>query len=100
MVRSCVHTEVAAAEPVSDGCADCRATGDSWVHLRSCLTCGYVGCCDDSPNTHATRHHETTGHPAIVSIEPGESWRYCYVDKVLAPGATGPRRDAPPVSPG
>ncbi|XTZ14698.1 UBP-type zinc finger domain-containing protein [Micromonospora echinospora] len=84
-----------AAEPVSDGCDDCRTLGDEWVRLRSCLTCGYVGCCDDSKNKHATRHHESTRHPAIVSIEPGESWRYCYVDRVLAPGVRA-RRPSPP----
>ncbi|MFE0592282.1 cation:proton antiporter [Micromonospora echinospora] len=95
MVRSCPHTDVVAAEPVSDGCDDCRTLGDEWVHLRSCLTCGYVGCCDDSKNKHATRHHESTQHPAIVSIEPGESWRYCYVDRVLAPGVRT-RRPSPP----
>ena len=63
-----------------DGCEDCLATGDGWVHLRICVTCGHVGCCDDSPNRHATAHHETTGHPIIRSLEPGEQWSWCYLD--------------------
>jgi uncharacterized UBP type Zn finger protein len=56
------------------------ASGDSWVHLRLCLECGHVGCCDDSPNTHATKHNRATTHPVIRSFEPGERWRYCYPD--------------------
>lgn len=87
MVRGCPHTDVTAAAPRSDGCDDCRALGDDWVQLRVCLECGYVGCCDDSPNRHATAHNHETGHPAIGSLEPGESWRYCYEDQILAPGA-------------
>jgi CPA2 family monovalent cation:H+ antiporter-2 len=86
MVRSCEHTAVEAAEPASDGCDDCRALGDTWVHLRECLRCGYVGCCDDSKNRHATAHHQASAHPAIASLEPGENWRWCYVDQILAPG--------------
>lgn len=87
MVAGCPHVDVMPATPRSDGCDDCRALGDEWTHLRSCLQCGYVGCCDDSKNRHATAHHDATGHPAIVSLEPGESWRYCYADRILAPGA-------------
>ena len=55
-----------------DGCLECLAGGDGWVHLRICVTCGHVGCCDDSPNRHATAHHEAAGHPIIRSLEPGE----------------------------
>ena len=86
MVRGCPHVDVVPAAPMSDGCEDCRALGDTWTHLRVCLECGYVGCCDDSKNRHATRHHEEEGHPAIASLEAGEQWRYCYTDGVLAPG--------------
>ena len=65
----------------AEGCADCLATGGSWVHLRTCLTCGRVGCCDSSPNRHATKHFQTTGHPIVTSAEPGESWVWCYADE-------------------
>lgn len=57
-------------------------SGDRWVHLRLCLECGHVGCCDSSPNRHATKHHHATDHPLIQSFEPGEDWIYCYVDDV------------------
>ena len=67
-----------------DGCTGCLAEGaDDWVHLRLCLDCGYVGCCDSSPRRHATAHFTADGHPVIRSIEPGESWRWCFVDDVL-----------------
>jgi uncharacterized UBP type Zn finger protein len=67
------------------GCEECLATGDKWVHLRLCLECGHVGCCDDSKNKHATKHFHTTKHPVIRSFQPGERWRWCYVDEVFAP---------------
>jgi uncharacterized UBP type Zn finger protein len=63
-----------------DGCEECLQIGSDWVHLRLCLTCGNVGCCDSSPNKHATKHFRATGHPIIRSFEPGEDWEYCYVD--------------------
>ncbi|TAM79087.1 MAG: hypothetical protein EPN47_18940 [Acidobacteria bacterium] len=63
-------------------CEDCVKMGDTWVHLRLCLTCGHVGCCDSSKNKHATRHFHSSGHPLIRSIEPGEDWVWCYVDKI------------------
>ncbi|RYG26812.1 hypothetical protein EON82_01840 [bacterium] len=66
--------------PSSHGCAECLKTGDTWVHLRMCLTCGHVGCCDFSKNKHATKHSLATEHPIVRSVEPGESWRYCYID--------------------
>ena len=66
--------------PSSLGCEECLARGDSWVHLRLCMTCGHVGCCDDSPNHHATRHFHATKHPVIKSFEPGEDWAWCYLD--------------------
>jgi uncharacterized UBP type Zn finger protein len=65
-----------------DGCVDCLRTGDKWLHLRICLTCGHVGCCDDSPNKHATKHQHETTHPIIRSLEPGEKWCWCYLDEV------------------
>jgi len=64
-----------------NGCAECLAAGGRWVHLRLCLTCGHVGCCDSSPSRHATAHFRATGHPVIRSFEPGEDWRWCYVDE-------------------
>ena len=73
------------------GCEQCLASGDGWLHLRICLECGRVGCCDDSPNRHATAHAEASGHPLIRSLEPGEDWVWCYVDEVgmLAPEVRG-----------
>jgi uncharacterized UBP type Zn finger protein len=67
--------------PGSDGCEDCLKTGDRWMHLRMCMTCGHIGCCDQSPNRHATGHFNATEHPIIQSYEPGEEWWYCYVDE-------------------
>ncbi len=69
--------------PGTQGCEECLASGDDWVHLRLCLTCGHVGCCDQSKNKHATRHFQATGHPLIASLEPGEDWRWCYLDQVM-----------------
>lgn len=66
-----------------EGCEECLKTGDSWVHLRLCLTCGHVGCCDDSKNKHATKHFHETKHPVIKSFEPGENWKYCYPDDLF-----------------
>ena len=62
------------------GCEDCLKIGGQWVHLRICLTCGHVGCCDNSPNRHATKHNAATKHPVIASGEVGETWAYCYPD--------------------
>jgi uncharacterized UBP type Zn finger protein len=62
------------------GCEDCLKMGGRWVHLRECLTCGHIGCCDNSPNRHATGHFHATKHPIISSAEPGETWAWCYVD--------------------
>ncbi len=66
-----------------DGCEECLATGDTWVHLRLCLACGHVGCCDSSKNKHATKHNRSTTHPVIRSFQPGEEWRYCYPDDLF-----------------
>jgi uncharacterized UBP type Zn finger protein len=65
-----------------EGCEDCLRMGGKWLHLRICLTCGHVGCCDSSPNRHATAHHRATAHPIIRSLEPGEEWSWCYPDEV------------------
>ncbi|MEU6079502.1 UBP-type zinc finger domain-containing protein [Streptomyces sp. NPDC047108] len=68
---------------VGETCLDCRADGSDYVHLRLCLQCGHVGCCDSSPARHATRHFEDTGHPVMRSYEPGESWRWCFLDQTI-----------------
>jgi uncharacterized UBP type Zn finger protein len=82
MFRPCSHlTSITPVPPASDGCEECRALGDTWVHLRACLSCGHVGCCDNSRNRHATKHFEATKHPLIQSREPDETWIYCYIDK-------------------
>jgi uncharacterized UBP type Zn finger protein len=64
------------------GCEDCLTMGGEWLHLRICLECGHVGCCDDSPHRHATAHANATDHPIIRSLEPGEEWSWCYVDQL------------------
>ena len=69
--------------PSAQGCEDCLRIGAAWVHLRLCLTCGHVGCCDSSPNQHARKHFDGSGHPIIQSFEPGEDWRWCYVDETI-----------------
>jgi uncharacterized UBP type Zn finger protein len=66
-------------------CEDCVKIGDTWVHLRLCLECGHVGCCDSSKNKHATKHFRQSQHPLVRSIEPGENWVWCYVDEI-SPG--------------
>ncbi len=80
----CTHLDqIRDVEPSARGCEECLQMGDTWVHLRECLVCGHVGCCDSSKNKHATKHFNTTEHPIVVSFEPGEDWRYCYIDNVL-----------------
>jgi uncharacterized UBP type Zn finger protein len=64
----------------TQGCEECLKLGQRWVHLRQCLECGHVGCCDESMGKHATKHFRQIGHPVVRSFEPGEDWRYCYVD--------------------
>jgi len=82
---SCTHTETIDEDvrPNADGCEECLEMGDTWVHLRVCLTCGHVGCCDASKNRHATAHFHETGHPLIQSYEPEETWIWCYPDEEL-----------------
>lgn len=67
--------------PKTHVCAECVAMGDTWVHLRTCLACGHVGCCDSSKNKHATKHFHSSGHPVIASAQPHERWLWCYVDE-------------------
>lgn len=81
---ACSHLDQITVTPPSEvaGCEDCLKTGDRWVHLRVCLSCGHVGCCDSSPNRHASGHAAATRHPIIRSAEPGESWCWCFEDEV------------------
>jgi hypothetical protein len=82
---SCTHlTSIADVVPSGPGCEDCVRIGGRWVHLRLCMHCGHVGCCDNSPNRHATAHwHEHHDHPIIRSYEPGENWWWCYADELF-----------------
>jgi hypothetical protein len=85
---SCHHFDHLKPVPSSSasyakGCPACIAMGDSWVHLRECLICGHVGCCDSSKNKHATKHFHTSKHPVMRSVEPGEAWGWCYVDEIM-----------------
>lgn len=79
---SCSHLGLArAVRPRARGCEECLQTGDTWVHLRLCMTCGHVGCCDSSKNRHASKHYPATDHPIIKSLERGEDWAWCYADE-------------------
>jgi hypothetical protein len=84
-VTSCGHLEqIHQVSPrTPDGCQECLETGSQWVHLRLCLTCGHVGCCDSSPNRHASKHAASDSHPIVESFQPGEDWRWCYVDETF-----------------
>ena len=80
---SCTHLGlVQDVTPSSEGCEDCLRIGGRWVHLRVCMSCGHVGCCDSSPNRHAHAHAGASGHPLVESYEPGEDWWWCYVDEL------------------
>ena len=82
-MESCGHLDhVHRVHPSARGCEECLKMGDEWVHLRLCMECGHVGCCDDSKNKHATKHFRHTHHPIMRSVEPGEEWGWCYVDEV------------------
>lgn len=84
MATGCTHlNQVKEVVPSAGGCEDCLKIGGRWMHLRLCMECGHVGCCDDSPNRHATKHFNVTRHPIIKSFEPGEEWGWCYVDEVF-----------------
>ena len=99
-MATCTHLdsiEVTELPEATAGCEDCLRDGSPWLHLRICLTCGHVGCCDDSPNRHATAHARGTHHPIIHSLEPDEDWCWCYVDEVgmLIPQIHGHTRIPP-----
>ena len=80
----CVHMkEIRDVQPSADGCEDCLKIGGKWVHLRMCLVCGHAACCDNSRYQHATKHFHATKHPVMRSIEPGETWGWCYVDELM-----------------
>src|SRR5690242_16601298 len=84
MAERCTHLDQIKVRHTSKkGCEECLKMGDTWVHLRLCLSCGHVGCCDSSKNKHATKHFHGTKHPLIRSIEPGEAWVWCYVDEIM-----------------
>jgi hypothetical protein len=84
MADVCSHVqEIRDVTPSARGCEECLRTGDVWVHLRICRTCGHVGCCDSSPNKHATKHFHLTRHPIIEGYDPPEGWGWCYVDEAF-----------------
>jgi uncharacterized UBP type Zn finger protein len=86
VAMKCTHTnQIKITKTDKHVCEDCIKTGDRWVHLRMCLECGHVGCCDSSKNKHATKHFHQSKHPLVRSVEPGEQWVWCYVDEI-APG--------------
>jgi uncharacterized UBP type Zn finger protein len=81
MAKQCTHLDqIKDVEPSADGCEDCLKTGDTWVMLRMCLSCGHVGCCNSSKNKHASKHFLATNHPIMKSVSPGEEFTWCYVD--------------------
>jgi uncharacterized UBP type Zn finger protein len=80
----CEHvSQIQKVHPNTNGCEECLQTGGAWVHLRLCMTCGHVGCCDSSPGRHASRHFRNTRHPIIRSLEPGEHWGWCFPDELM-----------------
>ncbi|HXS98416.1 MAG TPA: UBP-type zinc finger domain-containing protein [Candidatus Limnocylindrales bacterium] len=85
MARQCTHMDqIRDVKPSSTrGCEECLKMKSHWVHLRMCLVCGNVACCDSSPNKHATKHYHASHHPLMRSIEPGEDWGWCYIDEVM-----------------
>src|SRR4029078_2566878 len=104
---NCSHLKTTAARhaavtPSGKGCVECLRTGGVWVHLRLCMTCGHIVCCDNSPSKHATKHFHSSKHPVIRSFEPGEDWGYCYADDLFMavlpdkPCESAPRHFDPP----
>lgn len=87
-MNKCAHLDPAqghlrnVAPRTPEGCEECLKSGERWVHLRLCLECGHVGCCDSSKNKHATKHFHDTEHPIMRSFEPGEDWGWCYLDEI------------------
>jgi uncharacterized UBP type Zn finger protein len=86
MSETCQHLDTNDDAPARtpQGCEECLQAGDTWVHLRRCLQCGHIGCCDSSKNKHATKHYHRSKHPVIQSFQPGENWKWCYVDELFA----------------
>ena len=96
-METCTHLDTITVRELPeqvDGCEDCLREGGVWLHLRICLDCGQVGCCDDSPNKHASAHAAAASHPLIRSLEPGEEWCWCFADKLAMriPQITGQTR--------
>ena len=96
-MAGCTHLDTVTVTELPeqvDGCEDCLRDGGVWLHLRICLECGHVGCCDDSPNRHASAHAAAASHPVIRSLEPGEQWSWCFIDELamLIPEITGQTR--------
>jgi hypothetical protein len=93
----CSHLDqIRDVAPSADGCEDCLRIGSGWVHLRLCLTCGHAGCCDSSPNRHASAHFRAAAHPLVRSLEAGEDWMWCYIDEVgVLPAEPGGQRPRP-----
>jgi uncharacterized UBP type Zn finger protein len=86
MPETCTHVTALPSEvtpSTTEGCEDCLRIGSGWVHLRECLSCGHVGCCDSSPNRHARAHAGEAAHPVVRSFEPGEDWRWCFADETF-----------------
>ena len=99
-MAACTHLDtvhITELPETVDGCEDCLREGGVWMHLRICLEFGHVGCCDDSPNRHASGHARTASHPLIRSLEPGEEWSWCFLDEVAMriPQVTGTTRIPP-----
>ena len=92
---ACTHVDqvdqVRQVTPGTDGCQECLEQGERWVHLRLCLSCGHVGCCDSSKNRHATRHFRATDHPIVAPAEPREDWAWCFTDQLILQFDQGPR---------
>jgi uncharacterized UBP type Zn finger protein len=83
-MAACSHlSQIRDVKPNTEGCEECLETGERWVQLRMCLSCGHVGCCDSSKGKHATRHFHSTRHAIMRTIEPGDAWRWCYVDNMM-----------------
>ena len=100
-MTSCTHLDqvrITQLPESVDGCEECLKAGDPWLHLRICLECGKVGCCDSSPNQHASGHAHASGHPLMRSLESGEDWSWCFVDELalLVPDVHGETRIPPP----
>lgn len=89
MKTICGHLQLHDNAPArAQGCEECLKMGDEWVHLRRCLHCGHIGCCDSSKNKHATKHFHETKHPVVQTFEPGERWVWCYVDELFGEAKT------------